>query len=141
MKTEYIADANVLMSILISGKSQYINTLHFFKFYAPEFAIIELNLYKNVILEKTRLDKIQFRDFAYEVFTRINFIPEFILQENSIIRAKELCKNIDIKDTNYVALAIDMNLTLLTRDIKLQKGLNKKKFKDVMLFNDFIYNI
>ncbi len=141
MKTDYIADANVLMSILISGKSQYINTLHFFKFYVPEFAIIELNLYKNVILEKTRLDKMQFRDFAYNIFTRLNFIPEFILQENSILQAKKLCKNVDIKDTNYVALAIDMNLTLLTRDIQLYKGLRKKKFKDVMLFNEFIYNI
>ena len=141
MKTKYIADANILMSILISGKQQYINTFNFFQFYVPEFAILELNLYKNVILQKTRLDKMQFHDFAYRVFTRINFIPEFLLQENSIIRAKELCKNVDIKDTNYVALAIDMNLTLLTRDIKLQKGLNKKKFKDVMLFNEFIYNI
>ncbi len=141
MKTDYIADANVLMSILISGKSQYINTLQFFNFYIPEFAIIELNLYKNVILEKTKLDKTQFRYFAYKVFTLIHFIPEFILQQNSIQKAKELCKNIDIKDTNYVALAIDMNLTLLTRDIKLQKGLKKKKFKDIMLFKDFIYNI
>ncbi|MEA3450784.1 MAG: PIN domain-containing protein [Bacteroidota bacterium] len=74
-------------------------------------------------------------------FTRINLIPEFILHENSIIHAKELCENVDIKDTNYVALAIDMNLTLLTRDVKLYKGIRKKKFKDVMLFNEFIYNI
>lgn len=138
MKTEYIVDANILMSILISGKFQYINILQFFKFYAPEFVFVELNIYKDIILEKTRLDKTQFQDFSYKVFTKMLFIPEFALQGNSIKEAQKLCKNVDVKDSSYIALAIDMNLTLLTRDVRLYKGLKKKGFRNIMLFNDFI---
>ncbi len=69
MNLRYIIDANVLMSILISGKSQYLNLLSLFNFYLPEFAFTEVNLYKEVILQKTKLDENQFKQFSFTIFS------------------------------------------------------------------------
>ncbi len=141
MNLKYIIDANILMSILISGKSQYINMLSLFDFMLPEFAFVELNLYKDVVIQKTKLDKIQFRQYAYTVFSLIKFAPTFIQQENSIIKATNLCEKVDIKDVGYVSLAIDTELILLTRDEKLYKGLRKQGFKQIELFENFLKNV
>ena len=129
------------MSILISGKSQYINMLSLYDFILPEFAFVELNLYKDVVIKKTKLDKIQFRQYAYTVFSQIKFVPTFIQQEKSIEQATKLCENVDVKDVSYVSLSIDTDLDLLTRDEKLYKGLRKQGFKQIELFENFLNNI
>lgn len=141
MNLRYIIDANILMSILISGKSQYINMLSLFDFILPEFAFVELNLYKDVVIQKTKLDKIQFRQYAYTVFSLIKFSPTFIQQEKSIIQATKYCEKVDIKDVSYISLAIDTELILLTRDEKLYKGLRKQGFKQIELFENFLNNV
>ncbi len=141
MNLKYIIDANILMSILISGKSQYINMLSLFDFMLPEFAFVELNLYKDVVIQKTKLDKIQFRQYAYTVFSLIKFAPTFIQQEKSVKQATKLCEKVDIKDVSYVSLAIDTELILLTRDEKLYKGLRKQGFKQIELFENFLKNV
>jgi len=141
MNFRYIIDANILMSILISGKSQYINMLSLYDFILPEFAFVELNLYKDVVIKKTKLDKIQFRQYAYTVFSQIKFVPTFIQQEKSIEQATKLCENVDVKDVSYVSLSIDTDLDLLTRDEKLYKGLRKQGFKQIELFENFLNNI
>jgi len=88
MTFKYVADTNVLMSILISGKSQYINMLSQFEFYLPEFAFVELNLYKDVVLQRTKLDESQLRKFAYAVFSMVSFVPSFLLQNNCNCKLK-----------------------------------------------------
>lgn len=40
--TDFVIDANVLMSILISGKSSYKPILSYFHFKLPEFALVEV---------------------------------------------------------------------------------------------------
>ena len=141
MNFKYIIDANVLMSILISGKSQYINLLSLYDFVMPEFAFVELNLYQEVIRQKTKLDSVQFRNYAYTVFSLISFVPSFVQETESVREARRLCEKIDPKDISYVALAIDTDLVLLTRDAKLYQGLRKQGFKQVELFETFLNGI
>lgn len=138
---KYVIDANVLMSILISGKSQYINMLSLYDFIMPEFAFMELALYKDVICQKTKLDEAQFRQYTYTIFSLISFMPSFAQQNDSIKEATKLCEKVDVKDVSYVSLAIDTHLTLLTRDVKLYKGLRKQGFKRVELFETFLSNL
>jgi predicted nucleic acid-binding protein len=134
----YIIDANILLSILISGKSQYINLLSLFEFILPDFALVEINLHKDVVMSKTKLDQVQFRNYSYTIFSLLKFIPSFIHQDISVANAVKLCTPIDIKDISYVSLDLDSNLTLLTRDEKLYKGLRKQGFKNVELFENFL---
>jgi predicted nucleic acid-binding protein len=107
----------------------------------PEFAFAELNLYREVVKQKTKLDEDQFRNYAYTVFSLIKFLPTFIQKDKSSQQAIKLCRKVDIKDVSYVSLAIDTDLILLTRDVKLYKGLQKQGFKQVELFEDFLNGI
>lgn len=141
MNLRYVIDVNILMSILISAKSQYISMLSLFEFILPEFAFTELNLYKNVIKEKTRLDEYQFREYVYTVFSLLNFTPTFIQTNDAIEKANQLCAKVDVKDVSYVSLSIDTDLPFLTRDFKLYKGLRKQGFKKIELFEDFLNRV
>jgi len=135
---EYIIDTNVVMNMFISGKAHYRTILTFCKFYLPEFSLTELDDYKQIIFEKTKFSEQELNDFIYFTFSSISVIPTFALSKKSIKMANNLCENIDIKDISFVALSIDMNLKLLTRDEQLYNGLKRKKYKEIMLFKDFL---
>ena len=68
-------------------------------------------------------------------------VPEFIYAGASTQSAMQLCADIDLKDTAYVALAIELDSTLLTRDKPLHDGLKKKGFDPVMLFDEFVRSL
>jgi predicted nucleic acid-binding protein len=138
---EYVLDANILFSSLMSGKSLHKLLFQRFTFYTPDFVFLELRAYETVILQKTKLDPAQLRAYSTAIFSRLTVLPSLVIGEEAKSKAVALCKNIDEKDIPYVALAIELNLTLLTADKKLVEGLRKKKFKDIILFQDFIKDI
>ena len=41
----YVLDTNIVMSMLISGKSQYLKLLSFFNFVFPQYLLVELDEY------------------------------------------------------------------------------------------------
>jgi predicted nucleic acid-binding protein len=136
----YIVDANVLMSILISGKAVYRNLLREYVFLSSDFALIEIDKYKKVILEKAKLESDSFKHFSYFVFSNVNFLPSYVIDENVKQKAIALVSDVDIKDVAYVALSMQLDITLLTRDQVLYDGLRKKGFRNVQMFNDFLRN-
>jgi predicted nucleic acid-binding protein len=50
---EFVVDANVLISVLISGKASYKLILSFLDLFTPDFALEEIEKYKPVIFERT----------------------------------------------------------------------------------------
>ena len=50
------------------------------------------------------------------------------IADESVRQAYELCKDIDEKDTPFVALTIELNGLLWTKDDTLKDGLKKKGF-------------
>lgn len=60
--TDFVIDANVLMSILISGKAGYRPILSLTNFVLPDFAFVEIEKYKSTLKSKTRLSAIQFTE-------------------------------------------------------------------------------
>jgi len=126
---KYVLDANVLMSALISGKQIYLSIFERIQFFVPDFIITEIEKYKFLILEKTKLKTSEFNEFANKLFQNLSIIPSSYISEENINYAMNLCMDIDEKDTMYVALSLQMSITLVTRDIPLFKGLKKKGFK------------
>jgi predicted nucleic acid-binding protein len=137
---DFIIDANVLMSMLISGKAIYRTLLKECTFISSDFALIEIEKYNDVIQQKTRLDKDTFQEFSYFLFSNINFMPSYLIDNQVKTKAKLLVSDIDLKDVSYVALAIQLDITLLTRDKLLYEKLRKKGFRKVQLFDDFLRN-
>lgn len=101
---DFVIDADVLMSILISGKASYRQILRFYNFVLADFALIEIDKYREVIIAKTKKSD-----------------DELIMWTAS-----------------YVALAMQLDLVLLTRDVPLYKGLKKLGFRKVTLFEEFL---
>jgi predicted nucleic acid-binding protein len=139
--TNYVIDANILMSMLISGNASYKPILEFYDFYLPEFVLVEVEKYKSQLLLRTKMNEHKFFKWPILVFSKITILPNYMLSTESLEKSNLLLNDIDLKDTAYLALAIQLDLPLLTRDKPLATGLKKKGFRRVMMFDDFLKNI
>ncbi|MFY8188749.1 MAG: PIN domain-containing protein [Flavobacterium sp.] len=136
--TDFVIDANVLMSILISGKSSYKPILSYFHFKLPEFALVEVEKYEPILRSKTKMQDDEFLQWTYFVFSQLTILPKYTLTKESLEKSLKLLSKIDIKDVTYVALAMQLDLPLLTRDLALYEGLRKQGFRKVILYEDFL---
>jgi predicted nucleic acid-binding protein len=135
---DFVIDANILMSILISGRASYRPILVFHNFILPEFSLVEIEKYKEMILTKTKMSEQELIEWSYFVFSEITILPNYILKKEIVEKSEILLSDIDTKDIAYVALAMQLDLPLLTRDKPLYKGIRKKGFRKVVLFEDFL---
>ncbi|OQX77540.1 MAG: hypothetical protein B6D61_07020 [Bacteroidetes bacterium 4484_249] len=94
---DYVIDTNIVMSMLISGKSQYWTILSFFRFYLPEYSLTELDEYKDVIYNKTKFNNRELSDFIYFIFTSVSVIPNFALSKDAIRNASKICEKLILK--------------------------------------------
>ena len=135
---DYVIDANVLISMLITGRASYYTLAKQFRFYIPSYALSELDEYQEVVFEQSRLQPVEVRDFARRLFFYLRMIPSLAIDAEYRERAETLTKYIDPKDQEYIALALQLDAVLLSRDKPLVTGVRKKGFRKVMLFNEFL---
>ena len=136
----YVIDFNILFSSLLSGKALYKSLFKHYSFYIPDFAFIELQKYENLIFEKSKFNNEQIREYSKFLFSRLIVLPSLVISNKNRQYAYDLCKNIDLKDISYVALSIELDIALITRDKPLYKSIRKNKYKKIIMFNDFINN-
>lgn len=125
-----VVDTNIIFSALIS-KSSGIREKLFDEsmiFFAPNFIIIELYKHKEKLLKYSKLDENEFYDYLSTIVNRINFVSVSTIKGKSKEKAYHLCKEIDIKDTPFVALSIQLKIPLWTGDKKLKEGLTQLGF-------------
>ena len=137
-KFDYIIDTNILMSILISGKSSYKPIVMFNRFVTIDYIFKEIDEYKERIFDKSKLERNQLVEYTNQILSRITVLPRYVVSEVNIRKATDLTKDIDFNDVWFIALSLEYDLTLLTRDEKLYNGLTKKGFKKIMLFDQFL---
>jgi predicted nucleic acid-binding protein len=126
------------MSILISGKAGYRPILTFNNFILPDFALIEVEKYRDTLKAKTKISETQFTEWTYFVFAQLTILPQYVLEQSILAKSEQLLEKIDLKDISYVALAMQLDVPLLTRNNPLYEGLRKQGFKKVMLLDDFL---
>ena len=132
-----VIDSNIIFSSLISGKTFYMDFLSQNEAFAPDFLFQEIDEYENIIINKTPL-KDEVYSFAQEIFKYLTIIPRIAIRPEIWQKAYDLCRDIDEKDTPFVALSLELNYPLVTRDKKLYKGLLDKNMQKIFMFNDFI---
>lgn len=138
---DYVIDANVLISMLISGSARYQSIAEIRRFSTPSFALVEIEKYKDTIFQKSHLSENETRQYGYRLFSKITVCPDFTITATARSKAETLAVDIDAKDTDYLALAIQLDQILLTRDKPLFTGLRKKGFRQVMMFDEFLSGI
>ncbi|MBO0932848.1 PIN domain-containing protein [Fibrella aquatilis] len=135
---EYVIDANVIFSAVIRQKEIYESLLEQCVFYTPDFALNEIQRYREVILKKTRQNPDRLRTFSIEFFRKVVILPDYVISNASLRNAVDLCADIDPKDTVYVALSVELQLPLLTTDKPLIAGLQAKSFDLIRPFDDLV---
>lgn len=134
----YVIDANVLMGALISGRAVYKTAFGFLDLIVPDFALVEIEKYKNTIITKSKLNDTELRRFTFDIFQRLTVLPNYFLTVNALAEAERLIADIDPKDISYVALAIQTDSVLLTRDRPIYVAARQRGFRQIMLFDDFL---
>ena len=127
-----IVDTSILFSILLWRSSKHRDVLFSetteISFYCCRFAIIELFKHKEKLLKYSALPEPELLEVYYGLLKRVKFFEEETIAGESIKQAHELCKNVDEKDTAFVALTLELNGRLWTKDDELKNGLKKKGF-------------
>ena len=134
----YVLDANILFSGILSQKSIYRAMFDENVFYSPDFVLAELNAYRKVLLKKSAVKGADLKAFTLFLFSKITIVPDYVISDESYAIAEKLVADIDPKDVAYVALNEELNATLLTRDTVLYEGLRARGYTRIQLFSDFI---
>lgn len=126
-----IVDTNILFSILLWKSKKHRDILFSekeVKLYCSRFAVVELFKHKEKLLKYSTLSEEEFLEIYYSVLKRLHFFDEQTITDESIKRVFELCKDVDEKDTPFVALGIELNGLIWTKDTELKEGLKNKGF-------------
>lgn len=127
-----VVDTNVIFSALIP-KASNIRDLLFESniiFYAPNYLITEMYKHKEKLIKNSKLNESEFHLYLNGIIEKIQFVPIDFISIKSRQKAYDLCKDIDVKDTPFIALTIELKLSIWTGDIKLKNGLRSKGFND-----------
>lgn len=125
-----IVDTNIIFSSLLVQSSRLRDILleREYSFYSPNYLFVELFRYKSKIEAQGKLSEEQLYLYLNLMLEKINFVQlEMISLENKQT-AYEPCKDIDEKDTVFVALCLELKAQLWTGDKKLKNHLLKKGF-------------
>lgn len=136
---QYVLDANILFSGVIGRKAIYRSLFNDDIFYTPDFALIELEKYRKVILKKSKVESEQLKEFTLFLFSKIIVVPDYVISSKSYTNAAELVSDVDPKDVAYVGLNEELITTiLLTRDKLLFDKLTEKGYTRIKLFSEFV---
>ena len=64
----------------------------------------------------------------HELLARIHFVEEGSIPSGIWLEARRLCRDVDLKDTPFVALTLHLDGRLWTGDEELKAGLRAKGF-------------
>ena len=137
-----ILDTNLLFSAIIrpDGKISEIlldASLNLEKF-GCYYSYIELFSHKAKLLKLSKLSETNLLDIMYRVLKQIDFINENRIPLHFIQAAYELTKDIDEKDTIFVALSLHLNCKLWSGDKLLAEGLRKKGFDNIIMTHELL---
>lgn len=133
-----VFDANILMAILIGGRAFHRVILETFDVITPDFALTEVDKYSSLIISKTKLTWVEHSQYAQSVFANISVIPRYLIETEGIEKATQLIGKVDPKDISYVALAIQTNTILVTRDKPIVEAARRHGFRRIWLFDEFL---
>jgi len=115
-----VVDANELFSAIISpsGKTAELFLSDKIEIISPIFILKELDKYKSLLLDKSKIKERDFSLLIALLFSRIKFFETDEYKE-FFPKAQEICP--DKNDTEYFALALKLNCPIWTNDKKLKE--------------------
>ena len=126
-----VLDTNLLFSALRSNNTAFREILFSdeYIFYSSKYIIVEIFKHKERIVKGIKTaDESEVYEYLNEILQRIRFINEDFISITNYAKAYQLCKDVDEFDVPFVALALELDAELWTKDKKLKTELLRKGF-------------
>ncbi len=131
-----VVDTNIIFSTLLNSNSTFgdllFNSDKHFEFYSCSYMRYEIQKHWERLKKISKLSDEQLQVSYAEVLSKLKFINEEIIPEETWLASEEITKGIDIDDTDFVALTKFLKATLWTGDKVLYNGLKKMNFKKLL---------
>jgi len=137
-----IVDTNIIFSGLLNSSGTIGDLLfdseNIFEFYSCGYMRFEIEKHWNKLKRISKLSDEELKESLFRLFTKIHFINEEQISSKIWLNAEKLASDIDIDDTDFIALTDYLNGTLWTGDKELYHGLKSKGFKKIANTQDLI---
>lgn len=137
MKRRIVVDANVAFRSLVGWRGDLRRILlgqSAATFFAPKYLLVELFKHKDRLQRACGLPEEKLLEHLNTLVSCIRFVDEASVPVGTWLEAHRLCKDIDPKDTPYVALALHLDASLWTQDIELKTRLSALGFTNFAQF-------
>ena len=94
----------------------------------PIFLVVEIFKHKERILKKSQTTEEEVLVFLEQILSQVRFEHDKVISTLNFMRAYRLVKDVDEKDMHFVALALEYDAELWTRDVLLKAELKRKGF-------------
>jgi predicted nucleic acid-binding protein len=130
-----IVDTNITFSALLNTNGTIgdliFNSDGIFEFYSCSHMRHEIEKHWEKLKRISKLSDSELKKSQFKIFARINFINEELIPDKTWLAAEKLVADIDIDDSDFVALTKHLKGYLWTGDKELYNGLKRKNFKRV----------
>ncbi len=125
-----VVDTNIFISALISRNADILRTLTDpnISFVTPNFRVAELFEHSPRIQEKSHIDREDLLKVLTIMIGQVRLIDDAFISIGSWVEARRLTRDVDMDDIAFVALALELEATLWTRDERLKLHLSRYGF-------------
>lgn len=131
-----VMDTNIIFSALLNSNSTIgdllFNSDKHFEFYSCNYLRYEIQKHWERLKKISKLSDQQLTVSYTLVLSKLKFINEEIIPDETWIASEQIAKGIDIDDIDFVALTKFLKATLWTGDKVLYNGLKKLAFKKLL---------
>ena len=131
---ELVIDTNIIFSALLKRDASELEIIEnkYHTIYYCQKSTVELFKYKEKIVAVSQLAEEDIVTTFYEILKNLHPIHEKDIPVGNRKLAYELCKDVDKKDSVFVAAALFMEAYLWTGDKNLMEGLLKKGYTNTI---------
>ena len=137
-----IVDTNIIFSCLLNSQGTIgdliFNSVNVFDFYSNNYLRFEIRKHWNKLKKISGLTDGELETAYDKLLTKLTFINEELIAQSDWEKAEILSSDIDIDDSDFVALTRFLKGGLWTGDKPLYDGLKAKRFRAVYNTQDMI---
>lgn len=97
-------------------------------FYTPKFLIVELFKHKERLAKAMGESDEKLLEYLNTFIGCVHFVDESAIPIGTWLEGYRLCRDVDRKDTPYVALSLYLEAPIWTLDVELTEGLRARGF-------------
>ena len=137
-----IVDTNIVFSCLLNSQGTIgdliFNSNDIFDFYSNEYMRFEIHKHWEKLKRISKLTDLELKTAYDKLLPKLTFINEELIPQTIWEKAETLVADIDLDDTDFVALTRYLKGSLWTGDKPLYDGLKAKRFRNVYNTQDMI---